>query len=328
MKSLWIGVEPSVDNTNNIPSAGFCNLVRLLSASPVALDSSIPSVLGPHVLNLKQGGVLNRMEGTYKLLGQGGSGCVFQTNIAEDTVAIKIAAPEIVRHEAEVLRRLNYSDLQGNFFIRLHKQHGADPIALILTPVGTPLQQVLTKDKLADLGLRVEDVKFQVLEAAKALHNLHLVHLDCGRATNFIISNKKVPMIDFGLAAKEGETRCGLVGVLNCAADEICMSESSIVHFEWVVKPDLDNEALKYLFYVLDNQGDVFVINDCPTLAVSYLAFILGFMPWVSLFKEVKNSEEMRNAILARRNYIQLNDISNDADFKEEDNASSAKERV
>jgi predicted Ser/Thr protein kinase len=236
------------------PSEGFSALVRLLSADPIALDSSIPTEMGPASVELSNNCTLLRKNVTYKLLGHGGFSEVFHTTLNGAEVAIKVTAPDLVRHETKVLSQLNSFDIEGKFFIRLHSLSGADSNAMILTPVGTPLQNALIN--LAAHNLDVQAVEDQVRACLGALHSQHLVHLDCGRATNYIIVNRTVIMIDFGLAASVGELRTGLVGVRCCAADVVCRSEFS--GQVWTVQTTLDDEALQYLLYVVKHEGLVF----------------------------------------------------------------------
>lgn len=247
---LWHSSEPLSGCT--MPPDGFSALVRLLSADPTALDSSIPTEIGPASVELNNGCTFLRRNANYKLLGHGGFSEVFQTTIVNDEVAIKVAAPDLVLHETAVLRELNSFDTEGKFFIRLHSLSGKDPNAMILTPVGTPLQNAL--NNLAAYNLSVQAVEQQVRACLRALHSQNLVHLDCGRATNYIIVNCVVIMIDFGLAAHVGEFRTGLVGVRSCAADVVCRSEFSTQKF-WKVQTTLDDEALQYLLYVVKHEG-------------------------------------------------------------------------
>lgn len=177
---------------------------------------------------------------------------MFQTSFSNDQVAIKGAAPDLVLHETAVLRQLNSFDKESKHFIRLHNLSGKDANAMILTPVGTPLQNALSN--LAEHNLTVPAVEEQVRACLQALHSLKLVHLDCGRATNYIIVNCKVILIDFGLATQVGEVRTGLVGVRCCAADVVCRSEFS-EQKEWRVETTLDDEALEYLLYVVTHKG-------------------------------------------------------------------------
>ena len=246
---LWYS-NPQIACT--VPSEGFNALVRLLSADPIALDSSIPTEMGPASVELSNGCTFMRRNANYKLLGHGGFSEVFHTTILNDEVAIKVTAPELVEHETMMLCQLNSFDTKGEFFIRLHSLSGADPYAMILTPVGTPLQNALRN--LAAYNLSVQAVEQQVRACLRALHSQDLVHLDCGRATNYIIVNCMVILIDFGLAAHVGDFRTGLVGVRCCAADVVCRSEFSEQKV-WTVQTTLDDEALQYLLYAVKHAG-------------------------------------------------------------------------
>lgn len=157
-----------------------------------------------HALLLKKGDLL---EGRYVLsqrLGEGGFGVVYKAwdkKLSRD-VALKLLKTR-TGNEPELLRELLAARL-GNetpYVVTLHDvgMHSGFPFVVMECLQGETLAELLERTVRLN-ALDALDISKQIAEALRAAHSLGIIHRDLKPANVFLLSGKRVKVLDFGLA--------------------------------------------------------------------------------------------------------------------------------
>src|SRR5688500_2304349 len=159
----------------------------------------------------------NQQLGTFRLLHLIGSGGMGEVWLAEDTkllraVAVKVLPPELAANaeararlirEAQIAAQLNHPSIATVHAIEEHA--GCLFIAMEFVD-GQPFGSALRNRELSDYD--IVRIARDVAEALAVAHERGIVHRDV-KPDNVMVSDKRVKVLDFGIAKQVGVARVG-----------------------------------------------------------------------------------------------------------------------
>ena len=160
-----------------------------------------------NLVKLKPGTVLNDRYRLEKLIGQGGFGIVFAAHdlTLKSQLAIKFLDPQLAKNEKKFLRvqrEINLarrlSDARIVKIFSLESWQGIHFLVMELA-AGVSLRTFLQEKRNVSWP-EFKDIFLEILEAVAVLHAGGIVHRDLKPANILIAGNRRIKILDFGLA--------------------------------------------------------------------------------------------------------------------------------
>ena len=187
---------------------GFLDAPAYAVAAEMLVDSANPSLMGKNISHYQ----------VVSLLGQGGMGVVYRARDArlDREVALKVL-PRDFAHDAERLRRfalearatsaLNHPNILTVYDIG---EYEGAPYLVAELLEGTELREPLQQGALP-VRLVIEYAQ-QIAAGLAAAHEKGIIHRDLKPENLFVTNDRRVKILDFGLAKLKPETPAGDVG--------------------------------------------------------------------------------------------------------------------